>query len=936
MAGGHRRPDTLLRDLERMERLGAFDGIAVYPPLALHGARKDVIGRLFRTERHDIEDFGQAIADLQAVRAKATRFKHNFLLAYLTTGVFAIDPPDWFDPEFDAVVHNWKVAAEFCKRSGLMGIMFDDEVYYGADLWTYRGIGLKYHDTKSAKEYADQAFLRGAQIMRAINEVFPDIKILSLHGPAEGHGDQLGDFDSTYGLMRAFFDGLLSESTGRAQIIDGYERAYGFRVASEYAAARRLMKEEMRGISRVPAKYERHFRVAFPFYIGGYRQYGFDGDYENVDGLLRGEAEGYYYTPEEFEYSLHQALRHTDEYVWLYTDGRCKWWDREEDSIYIAQAYRDALERVRGRVPPLPKGRKLAAYAAPRETAAATTVESGPISESKKIIMFGSGRRNPRGFRQDVGWLEEMAAFDGMTLYPALHREDGTRSEAVGRLFRTERLRIEEMAIGIADVQAGQAGAKRFEDNFLLTYLTTGRKSILPPDWFDPEFDAVVHNWKVAADFVKRTDLAGILFSDSAWYGTNLWTYGGLKYEGTRTAREYADQAFERGAQIMRAINEVHPDLHIVFINGPAESRGATDDGAHFALLRAFVDGLLSECTGQARITGQMGLDYRSPVSFAAARRFARQTLRGLSRVPEEQFDKHFRVAFALTLGPQMPFDFSSTNTGRNYYTPAEFEYALHHALRHTDEYVWVYTDRCDWWDKGAHGAFIPQGYRDALLAARQPHPDPPPLRNPDPHIAFEPVKADTDLRRTDIASTPEGATPTPQPLAFVPYDEEATFGDLWSDHAPLAELSSRWRFRADGANLGLGKGWSAPGFDDSGWFLIDSGLPWDEHGYRAYDGYGWYRQRLRAPALPAGKKIYLAFGAVAHGAEVYVNGQLAGQHNMDGWAHAIGDPWKQRFLVDVTGLLEEGRDNTIAVRVVDYGPWGGGIWKPVKLVAER
>ncbi len=936
MGGGHRRPGTLLRDLERMEKLGAFDGIAVYPPQALHGARRDVIGRLFRTGRHDIGDFGEAIADLQAVRAKATRFKHNFLLAHLTTGVAAIDPPDWFDPEFDAVVHNWKVAADFCKRSGLMGIMFDDEVYYGADLWTYRGIGLKYHGTKSAKEYADQAFLRGAQIMRAINQVFPDIKILSLHGPGEGHGDQLGDFDAAYGLMRAFFDGLLSECTGQAQIIDGYERAYGFRSASDYAAARRLMKEDMRDISRVPAKFERYFRVAFPFYIGGYRQYSFDGDYENVDGLLRGEAEGYYYTPEEFEYSLYQALEHTDEYVWVYTDGRCQWWDREEDGIYIAQAYRDALERVRGRVPALPKRRKLAAYAAPRETAAATALEGGPISESKKIIMFGSGRRNPRGFRQDVGWLEEMAAFDGVTLYPALHREDGTKSEALGRLFRTDRLRIEDMAVGIADVQAAQAGAKRFEDNFLLTYLTTGQKSIVAPDWFDPEFDAVVHNWKVAADFCKRTGLAGILFSDSAWYGTNPWTYGGLKYEETRTAREYADQAFKRGAQIMRAINEVHPDLHIVFINGPAESRGARDDGAHFALLRAFVDGLLSECTGNARITGQMGLDYRSPVSFAAARRFAEQTLRSLSRVREEQFDKHFRVAFALILSPQMPFDFSSENTGRNYYTPEEFEYALHQALRHTDEYVWVYNDRCDWWDKGAHGTFIPRGYRDALLAARQPHPDPPALRNPDPYIAFKPVSANTNLRRTDIASTPDGVTPTPHPLAFVPYDEKATFGDLWSDHAPLTELSSRWRFRADGANLGLGKGWSAHEFDDSGWLLIDSGLPWDEHGYRAYDGYGWYRQTLRAPALPAGKKIYLAFGAVAHGAEVYVNGHLAGQHNMDGWAYAFGDPWKKRFRIDVTELLAEGRDNTIAVRVVDYGPWGGGIWKPVKLVAEK
>ena len=87
---------------------------------------------------------------------------------------------------------------------------------------------------------------------------------------------------------------------------------------------------------------------------------------------------------------------------------------------------------------------------------------------------------------------------------------------------------------------------------------------------------------------------------------------------------------------------------------------------------------------------------------------------------------------------------------------------------------------------------------------------------------------------------------------------------------------------------------------------------------------------------MPEGKKIYLAFGAVAHGAEVYVNGRLAGRHNMDGWAYAVGDPWKKRLLIDVTGLVQAGTDNTLAVRVVDYGPWGGGIWRPVKLIAEK
>ncbi len=933
MGGGHRGPSTLLRDIERMEKLAAFDGIAIFPPVSDGGDKKIVIGRLFRTNRYRIEDFSQSIADLQAVEAKATRFKHNFLLSYLTTGDVTVDPPDWFDPEFDAVIHNWQVAAQFCKQGGLEGLMFDDEVYYGANLWTYRGKGLKYHDIKSAKEYADQAFLRGAQIMRTINEVYPDIKIISLHGPGEGRGDRLGDPDSVYGLMRAFFDGLLSESTGEAQIIDGYEKAYGLRSPSDFAAARHIMKEEMRDLSRVPAQFDRHFRAAFPFYIGGYENYGFADNHENTEGLLRGEAEVYYYTPEEFEYSLYQAIQHTDEYVWVYTEGKCRWWD-EEGGIYISQPYRDVLKSVRRRVPELPTRRNLPAYVTPQRATSEIVTESGPISDSKKIIMFGGGSRNIRRFRQDVEWLEEIVAFDGTTLYPALHHEDGIKTESIGRLFRDNGDRIDDTAVGITELRAAQAKTKQFTDNFLLAYLTTGNKRLDPPDWFDEEFDFVIDNWKVTADFCRQTGLAGILFSDSAWYATNLWSYRGLKYESTKSAREYAEQTFLRGAQIMRAINEVHPDIHIAFINGPAESRGSSDDDAHFALLRAFVDGLLSESTGKAKITGLMGLDYRAAVSFSSARRFAKQTLRQVSRAPEEKFDEHFRVGFALFLGPVQRFEFSS-ESGGNYYTPAEFEYALHQALRHSDEYVWVYNGRCDWWDKGEHETFISQEYRDAIVSARHPQPHPPPLRNPDPYLALREDDAKTNFRRTDIATVPDSAGSSHE-LPFDAYDEEATFGDLWDDNLPVAELSSRWRFRADWRNLGLQDGWSDPELDDSTWSLIDSGLPWDNHGYRAYDGYGWYRQTLRAPILPAGKKIHLAFGAVAHGAEVYVNGQLAGQHNMDGWAYAPGDPWKKRFLIDVSEVLEAGRDNTIAVRVVDYGPWGGGIWKPVKLIAEK
>ena len=72
----------------------------------------------------------------------------------------------------------------------------------------------------------------------------------------------------------------------------------------------------------------------------------------------------------------------------------------------------------------------------------------------------------------------------------------------------------------------------------------------------------------------------------------------------------------------------------------------------------------------------------------------------------------------------------------------------------------------------------------------------------------------------------------------------------------------------------------------------------------------------------------------------------MAGPGNTPGQAQDPSvDPSKKIILMGgghrrldtlLRDLERMGRDNTIAVRVVDYGPWGGGIWKPVKLVAEK
>jgi len=559
-------------------------------------------------------------------------------------------------------------------------------------------------------------------------------------------------------------------------------------------------------------------------------------------------------------------------------------------------------------------------------TAMTTDARCQPIASHKKIVAFKGP--SARGFNKSVRELEAaLPGIDGVAMYPTTWK-DGVVTEAIGRPFRMDRHRIEDFEEAIAHVRAGLAKASRYKHNFLMTYLTSGDKKKKVPDWFDDEFEACVNNWKVSAEYCRRAGLKGMMFDDEAYYGTNLWNHRGLKYQKTRTAAQYADQAFRRGAQIMRAINPVFPDIQIISLHGPSQTRGETDPATDGELLRAFFDGLLSECTGKAKIIDgqEMAYGYRAPATFSSARRVMKQTMRDLSRVPAK-YATHCEAGFSFLIGRFGTLGFSEAFNS-NYYTPEELAFSLHAALRYSDRYVWLYTPGCNLWDGSNREAIgIPKAYKEAIAAARGPQPLVPLARNLDAHASPHPGSA-LPPRKLGL--------PVPGFPEFAGYDEQKTFGDLWKSHRQLAELGHLWRFRIDPQNVGVKEGWFKPGVFERSWFWITDLVPWDNHGYRTYDGYGWYRQVFEAPLLPPGKKIQLAFGAVAHGAEIYVNGVKVGSHNMDGWAYTRGDPWKKRFLVDVTGRLRSGRSNHIAVRVVDYGPFGGGIWKPVKLIAER
>jgi hypothetical protein len=101
---------------------------------------------------------------------------------------------------------------------------------------------------------------------------------------------------------------------------------------------------------------------------------------------------------------------------------------------------------------------------------------------------------------------------------------------------------------------------------------------------------------------------------------------------------------------------------------------------------------------------------------------------------------------------------------------------------------------------------------------------------------------------------------------------------DLDRDREPVASLDGLWRFHPGdspmdpGANTPL---WAAPGFDDSGWPLLESAKSWSTQGYAGMSGYGWYRFTVKVP--PGAKPTSLLLAPILTSYEVYVDGKRVG-----------------------------------------------------------
>ncbi|UCG47579.1 MAG: hypothetical protein JSU94_19100 [Phycisphaerales bacterium] len=248
------------------------------------------------------------------------RFTDNFLTLYSASKWNM----DWFDDEqWITIVENMKLFSLAVRSGRCIGVCFDPEPY-GTDPWVYPGA----HKDKSFDEVAEQVRRRGSQLVTALQEHVPQLKILSFFQFGL-FGDILDEPDPGIRrkkllkkwmvLLPAFYVGILEGAAPGTILIDGNESAYYYESHHDYFHAYHLIRQ--RAQSLVPEslrkKYNAQVQAGMALYI------------DQTLAKRTTQTTSHFMSPEQqlkfFEHNVYYALTTSDEYVWCYSE-RMNWW----------------------------------------------------------------------------------------------------------------------------------------------------------------------------------------------------------------------------------------------------------------------------------------------------------------------------------------------------------------------------------------------------------------------------------------------------------------------------------------------------------------------------------------------------------------------------------------------------------------------------------
>lgn len=345
----------------------------------------------------------------------------------------------------------------------------------------------------------------------------------------------------------------------------------------------------------------------------------------------------------------------------------------------------------------------------------AVTAQPGRLPATKKLIEYGWDVPNPDFVAANITEMEKRP-FDGLILRP--------KASPSGQVFAGGKWKAETFEADMAALKSVKWG--KFKHNFLIMYAASEQ------DWFsDEDWANVLSNVNLMAQLAKagRCDLA----FDAEPYGMNPWSYAEQKHAKEKTYAEYAAKARQRGGQFIEAIGKVIPDnVLLTFftfsmfagmadIPDPAKREDALKQHG-YGLYYPFLLGVLDKIGPRMSITDGNEPSYYYPYaeSYLSAYHMMRQQALGL--IPPELVSK-FQTNTQASQALYMDYVFARVdwpNIPSKFMTPEDqakwFESDVYWALKTTDEYVWCYSEKMNWWTN----TDVPAGMEQAIVNARE------------------------------------------------------------------------------------------------------------------------------------------------------------------------------------------------------------------------
>ncbi|MCC6443996.1 MAG: hypothetical protein IT210_11145 [Armatimonadetes bacterium] len=334
----------------------------------------------------------------------------------------------------------------------------------------------------------------------------------------------------------------------------------------------------------------------------------------------------------------------------------------------------------------------------------------------KKLIEYGWDVPSPDFVQKNIREMEKRP-FDGVIM----------RLNGGMNVFLHKPLEAAKFEQDLQSLRATEFS--QFTDNFILMLAATDEGW----DWFsESDWKASEQNIRLFAKAARAGRCVGVCF-DPEPYGRNPWLYGSQSRAKDRSFAEFEAQARRRGARFIRILQKEVPGVkvitffqlslfgHLMNIPDPEEkSRALAKE--YYGLLPAFLNGMLDAARpGTVVIDGnENAYYYTASEPFFRSYHLIRQSALAMID-PKNRTRYGLQVQAGQALYMDQLFALRQPEKGfiSYYMTPEErarwFEHNVYYALHTTDEYVWCYSERVNWWQSQ-----VPEGAEAAIRSARE------------------------------------------------------------------------------------------------------------------------------------------------------------------------------------------------------------------------